>query len=123
MGLLQGLIDWIKHKMGYLTSNDLLEYKRYLSYPEIYRLTFSIDTTLHDKILEEVFSQYSKDAKVREKMTFFLRWLYMESERFAGIVSNSIVSAIDRSRAQVGYFKGPTIARWSTPQQARSRHP
>jgi hypothetical protein len=105
MGLLQGLIDWIKHKMGHLTSNDLIEYKQYLSYPEIYRLKFSVDTTLHDKILEEVFSQYSKDAEIREKMTFGLRSLYMESDAFARIVKSSILSAIDKSRAQVGYFK------------------
>ena len=40
--MLQRLIDWIEHKMGYLTSNDLLEYRQYLMYPEIYRAKFFI---------------------------------------------------------------------------------
>jgi hypothetical protein len=105
MGLFQTLIDWIKHKMGYLTSSDLLEYSQYLRYPEIYSQKFFVDTTLHDKILDEVFSQYSKDKKVQDKMVFGLRLLYMESEFFTGIVRNSILSAIEGSHAHVGHFR------------------
>lgn len=105
MGLLQRLIDWIKHKMGYLASSDLLKYREYLRYPDIYRDKFFIDTKLHDKILDEVFSQYSKDKKIQEKMTFGLRSLYAESDYFAGIVKNSILSAIEESRTHVGDFK------------------
>ena len=104
MNLIRRLIDWFKHKLGYLTSSDLLEYKKYLQFPEIYKSRF-LFSKLHEKIHDKVFSQYSKDEKTCERIKYGLHILYEGSDLFADIVNNSILWAIEKSPNDVGHFK------------------
>jgi len=109
--LLSRIIDWIKQKLGLLTSSELLEYRKDLEYPWLYEQKFLVGNTVEGKILKEVFEQISEEKKTRQRLTFGMKALFKTSDVFNQIVKASMKQSIDESWRDVNRFKQISFGR------------